>query len=255
VLDRMNMAGGDAESLETRGVTVAFAGLVALEDVNLRLGRGEILGLIGANGAGKTTLVNVITGYQRVKAGAVNLDGRDITGLPPHKRARLGLGRTFQAGRLFSRLSVRENVEAAAVGVGMRRTAARTKAREVMEITRLSHLAEMRSGALPYGEERRVAIARALASSPRYLAVDEPAAGLNEAESERLLELIAEMREREGLGILLIEHDVGLVMRLCDRVQVLAGGRTIALGTPDEVQRDPNVIAAYLGTRRMTADA
>jgi branched-chain amino acid transport system ATP-binding protein len=137
----------------------------------------------------------------------------------------------------------------------MRRTAARTKAREVMEITRLSHLAEMRSGALPYGEERRVAIARALASSPRYLAVDEPAAGLNEAESERLLELIAEMREREGLGILLIEHDVGLVMRLCDRVQVLAGGRTIALGTPDEVQRDPNVIAAYLGTRRMTADA
>jgi branched-chain amino acid transport system ATP-binding protein len=243
------------ETLETRGVSVAFAGIVALEDVTLRLERGSILGLIGANGAGKTTLVNVITGYQRVRNGSVSLDGREITRLAPHKRARLGLGRTFQAGRLFPRLSVRENVEAGAVGVGMRHGAARAKADEVMELTRLAHLADIRCGALPYGEERRVALARALAGSPRYLAVDEPAAGLNESESEDLLELIAQMREREGLGILIIEHDVGLVMRLCDRVQVLSGGRTIALGTPDEVQRDPNVIAAYLGTRRAPADA
>jgi ABC-type branched-subunit amino acid transport system ATPase component len=245
----------DSGALETRGVCVSFAGLVALEDVDLRLARGEILGLIGANGAGKSTLVNVISGYQKVDSGAVVLNGEDVTGRPTHDRARMGLSRTFQAGRLFLRLTVEENIEAAAFGVGMKRRDARARAAEVLKLTNLSRLAPVRAGALPYGEERRVALARALATSPAFLAVDEPAAGLNEGESERLLQLIADMRERDGIGILMIEHDVGLIMRLCDRVQVLAEGRTICVGSPDEVQRDPNVIAAYLGTRKVVVDA
>jgi branched-chain amino acid transport system ATP-binding protein len=242
-------------TLETKGVCVSFAGLVALEDVDLRLERGEILGLIGANGAGKSTLVNVISGYQKVRSGQVLLGSEDITGRPAHQRARMGLGRTFQAGRLFMRLTVEENIEAAAFGSGMKRRAARARTAEVLRLTNLAPLADVRAGALPYGEERRVALARALATSPSFLAVDEPAAGLNEGESERLLELIAQMRERDGIGILMIEHDVGLIMRLCDRVQVLAEGRTICVGSPDEVQRDPDVIAAYLGTRKVAVDA
>jgi branched-chain amino acid transport system ATP-binding protein len=248
-------AAGSSGALETKGVCVSFAGLVALEDVDLRLARGEILGLIGANGAGKSTLVNVISGYQRVRSGTVTLDGEDITRKPPHTRARMGLGRTFQAGRLFLRLTVEENIEAAAFGAGMKRRAARERTAEVLRLTNLSRLAAVRAGALPYGEERRVALARALATAPSFLAVDEPAAGLNEGESEQLLELIAEMRERDGIGILMIDHDVGLIMRLCDRVQVLAEGRTICVGSPDEVQHDPKVIAAYLGTRKVAVDA
>jgi branched-chain amino acid transport system ATP-binding protein len=241
--------------LEAKGIGVSFAGLVALEDVALRLRRGEILGLIGANGAGKTTMVNVITGYQRCKGGSVTLDGEDITGTSPEERARRGLARTFQAGRLFRRLTVEENLEAAAFGVGMRRRAARRRTAEVLKLTRLERLKDARAGALPYGEERRVALARALTIQPRFLAVDEPAAGMNETESEALLELVAEMRERDGIGILMIEHDVGLVMRLCDRVQVLAEGQTICVGSPDEVQRDPEVIRSYLGTRKVSVDA
>jgi ABC-type branched-subunit amino acid transport system ATPase component len=242
-------------SLETKGIDVSFAGLVALTDVTLRLARGEILGLIGANGAGKTTLVNVITGYQRCKRGTVILDGEDITKASPEERARRGLARTFQAGRLFRRLTVEENLEAAAFGVGMRRRAARQRATEVLKLTRLERLRHAPAGALPYGEERRVALARALTIRPRFLAVDEPAAGMNETESEELLELVAEMRDRDGVGILMIEHDVGLVMRLCDRVQVLAEGKTICVGKPDEVQRDPEVIRSYLGTRKVSVDA
>jgi branched-chain amino acid transport system ATP-binding protein len=241
--------------LETMGIDVSFAGLVALTGVTLRLARGEILGLIGANGAGKTTLVNVITGYQRCKSGTVILDGEDITKASPEERARRGLARTFQAGRLFRRLTVEENLEAAAFGVGMRRKAARQRATEVLKLTRLEGLRHAPAGALPYGEERRVALARALTIRPRFLAVDEPAAGMNETESEQLLELVAEMRDRDGVGILMIEHDVGLVMRLCDRVQVLAEGRTICVGNPDEVQRDPEVIQSYLGTRKVSVDA
>jgi branched-chain amino acid transport system ATP-binding protein len=241
--------------LETKNVDVSFAGLVALKDVALRLGQGEILGLIGANGAGKTTLVNVITGYQRCKSGSVTLDGEDITNASVEERARRGLARTFQAGRLFRRLTVEENLEAAAFGVGMKRKAARARTSEVLGLTGLTPLRYARAGALPYGEERRVAMARALTIKPRFLAVDEPAAGMNETESEQLLELVAQMRERDGVAILMIEHDVGLVMRLCDRVQVLAEGESICVGTPEEVQRDEAVIRSYLGTRKVTVDA
>jgi ABC-type branched-subunit amino acid transport system ATPase component len=245
----------DPAALETHGVGVSFAGLVALEDVSLRLGRGEILGLIGANGAGKTTLVNVLTGYQRPDSGSVRLEGEEITRLAPSQRAKRGLTRTFQAGRLFRRMTVEENIEAAAYGVGMRRAAARERTAEVLRLTGLARLGHVQAGALPYGEERRVALARALAIRPRFLLADEPAAGLNEAESEHLLELIAAMRDRDGMGILMIEHDVGLIMRLCDRVHVLGEGRTICVGPPDVVQRDPAVMAAYLGTRAVVAGA
>jgi ABC-type branched-subunit amino acid transport system ATPase component len=253
--DDARTAPTESSTLETDAVCVSFAGLTALQDVSLRLGRGEILGLIGANGAGKTTLVNVLTGYQRVDSGGVRLDGADITRRSPPDRARLGLARTFQAGRLFPKLTVEENIEAAAYGVGMRRRAVRERTAEVLRLTNLARLAGIQAGALPYGEERRVALARALAIEPRFLLADEPAAGLNEAESEHLLVLIAEMRDRDGMGILLIEHDVGLIMRLCDRVHVLGEGRTISIGTPAQVQRDPAVMAAYLGTRAVTIDA
>src|SRR4051794_18841647 len=152
-------AGDGATKLETRAASVAFAGLVALQDVTLQLGRGEVLGLIGANGAGKTTLVNVISGFQRPDSGSVWLDGTDVTRRPVHDRARLGLGRTFQAGRLFPRLTVEENIEAAAWGAGLKRREVQRRTAEVLSITGLAHLAAMPAGALPYGEERRVAIA------------------------------------------------------------------------------------------------
>jgi ABC-type branched-subunit amino acid transport system ATPase component len=243
------------ELLEVNGVCVSFAGVQALDDVSLTLRRGEILGLIGANGAGKSTLVNVITGFQRLDAGRVLLDGQDITRLPPHRRARRGLARTFQAVRLFRRLTVEENIEAAAFGVGLRPREARRRTAEVLELTHLSEMASAPAGVLPYGDERRVALARALAVRPRYLAVDEPAAGLDEREGAALVELIASVRDSENLGVLLIDHDVGLVMRLADRVQVLADGRTICVDEPEAVQRNPEVISAYLGTRRATVSA
>lgn len=241
--------------LAVEKVCVSFAGIQALRDVSLILRPGEILGLIGANGAGKSTLVNVVSGYQRCRPGRVRLDGQDITNLEPYRRARLGLGRTFQAVRLFRRLTVRENIEAAGYGKGMRPKAARRKAAEVMELTGLAGLAESPAGALPYGDERRVAFARALASSPRYLAVDEPAAGLDERETDEFALLLSSVRAELGIAFLLIEHDVALVSRLSDRMQVLAEGRTIKVGAPDEVRRDAGVIAAYLGTRGTAQDA
>jgi branched-chain amino acid transport system ATP-binding protein len=246
---------GGGESLEAIDVSVAFEGVKALEHVDLCVERGEILGLIGANGAGKSTLVNVLTGYQRVDAGSVKLDGREITGLSPEKRARLGLVRTFQGVRLFRAMTVEENIEAAALGIGLRWRAARRRTSEVINLMQLGHLATLPAAVLPAGEERRVALARALAAAPSYLALDEPAAGLNEGETEDLRELVAEIHERERVGVLLIEHDVGFVMALAKRVQVLSEGRTICIGSPAEVQNDAGVIAAYLGTRRATVEA
>jgi branched-chain amino acid transport system ATP-binding protein len=243
------------QRLDVTGVCVSFAGVQALDDVTVTVKRGEILGLIGANGAGKSTLVNVITGFQRASNGTVVLDGIDITRMPPHRRAQRGLARTFQAVRLFGRLTVEENIEAAAFGIGLRPAAARRRTAEVLELTGLTAMASVPAKVLPYGDERRVALARALALRPRYLAVDEPAAGLDKTEGRALVELIASVRESENLGVLLIEHDVGLVMRLADRVQVLDAGRTICIDTPDAVQRNPAVISAYLGTRRVPVDA
>jgi branched-chain amino acid transport system ATP-binding protein len=234
-------------ALVIEGLTKDFVGLRALDAVSLRLERGEILGLIGPNGSGKTTLINVVTGFLKPTVGQIKVDGVDITGWPPHKIARLGLGRTFQTLKLFLGLTVLENVEVAAVSAGMPRQRARQQAHEVLESLGAVQLGHLPAGALPYGQERCVEIARALASNPTFLLLDEPAAGLNEAESEALLSTLASIPRRTGCGMLIVDHDMRLIMRLCDRLHVLNYGETIGEGSPEEVRTNPGVIEAYLG--------
>jgi branched-chain amino acid transport system ATP-binding protein len=235
-------------ALEAVAVSVEFAGLRALDRVSLRLEQGEILGLIGPNGSGKTTLVNVLTGQLRPTEGRVLCAGSDITGLPPPRVAARGIARSFQIVRLFRNLTVRENVEAGALARGLGRGAARAVADGLLADFGLVGRARAFAGSLSYGDERRVEIARALAAAPTFLLLDEPAAGMNEAETGRLLELLAALPEAERLGLLIIDHDMPLIMRLCHRLQVLASGRTIAEGDVASVRRSPEVIAAYLGT-------
>ena len=235
-------------SLVLTGISKDFSGLRALDGVSLRLGRGEILGLIGPNGSGKTTLINVVTGLYPATAGAVTVGGADITSRPAHLIARAGVSRTFQTIRLFRELSVRENVEVAAVSMGSSRAAARLRADDVLVEMGLADWAESLAGALPYGLERRVEVARALAMRPRYLLLDEPAAGLNEEESDQLLAILAGMPAAKNLGLLIVDHDMRLIMRLCHRLHVLSYGRTIGAGTPEEVRAIPAVIEAYLGS-------
>jgi ABC-type branched-subunit amino acid transport system ATPase component len=233
--------------LATEGVTVDFQGLRAVENVSLRLAAREILGLIGPNGAGKTTLVNVLTGFQAPSSGAVSLAGVPVATWPAWRRARAGLARTFQNVLLFPSLSVAENVEAGALGVGASRAAARVRAREVLGWLDLAHLADQSAGSLPFGAERRIGIGRAIAARPRFLLMDEPAAGLNDAECRDLAVLIRRIRSELDCAVLLIEHRMSLVFELCDRVHVLAQGRTLAIGSPQEIQSDVSVRRAYLG--------
>ncbi|MCF7551547.1 ABC transporter ATP-binding protein [Pseudonocardia sp. WMMC193] len=232
--------------LTASGVTVAFAGLTALEDVELSVRPGEILGLIGPNGAGKTTLTNVLTGFQR-HSGAVSVDGRDVTGWSPQRLSRVGVRRTFQNVRLFGGMTVAENLHAAALGAGLRRRAARRATTELLDRADLGSLAEVEATSLPYGLERRLGVARALVGDPRYVVLDEPAAGLNEEESDELLRWLRAVPEQYGCGLVVIEHDMRLIMRLCDRLHVIDHGRTLAVGTPAQVRADPLVIEAYLG--------
>lgn len=251
--------------LTVQGLSKAFLGLQALQDVAFAIQPGEIVGLIGPNGAGKTTCFNLLTGFLMPSAGEIRFQGRNIAGLPPAQVARLGLARTFQNIRLFGALTVLENVQTAAQlrsqpsllatlfstrDFRQQETAIAAHAQELLALLKLTQYADQPATSLPYGHQRRLEIARALATQPKLLLLDEPAAGMNPAESDALHQLILDLRDRFQLSILLVEHDMRLVMNLCERIVVLNEGRLIAQGKPSHVRADPQVIAAYLGQPR-----
>lgn len=237
--------------LEVEQLSCRFGGLIALDRVCLSVEPGEIFGLIGPNGAGKTTLFNALSGLTPASSGRLRFAGRRLDGLQPHRVNRLGIARTFQNLRLFPSLSVAENI-----GVALQQSTGaadqeggtpRQRLAELLELLQLSDASARPANALSYGQRRRLEIARALATRPRLLLLDEPAAGMNPAEKDELTTLIQQLRQRFSLTILLIEHHVPLVMGLCDRIAVLNFGERIALGTPEQVRRDPRVLEAYLG--------
>ena len=225
----------------------SFDGVHALQGVSLEIHRHEVVGLIGPNGAGKSTLVNVLTGFDRPTSGSVELDGRRITSWSAHRRGRNGLARTFQHSHAFRQLSVRENIEVAALGVGSSPKRARAKATEILGLLRLGGYADAPAGSLPHGDERRLGVARALATDPIFVLMDEPAAGLPEAEVPEFAAVVRSVRDDHNAGVLLIDHNMALIMEVCDRLLVLDQGRTLAEGTPDEVRENLDVVAAYLG--------
>jgi ABC-type branched-subunit amino acid transport system ATPase component len=234
-------------SLRANSIIVEFSGLRALDNVDLTLNRREILGLIGPNGSGKTTLINVLSGQVTPVSGTVLCDGEDIGALLPRQRALRGIMRSFQTVRLFGNLTVAENIEIAAIAKGSSRRQARSGVDRLMEEFSLADYRDELASALNYGDERRVEIARALAADPKYLLLDEPAAGMNEQESGMLMEILKRLPQERDLGIVIIDHDMPLIMRLCDRLQAIAQGKTIGDGGVDEVRRLPAVIEAYLG--------
>ncbi len=251
--------------LETRHLSIEFGGLKAVDDFNLTIGKTEIAGLIGPNGAGKTTVFNLLTKVYEPTSGAVLINGKDLHGMSIVQASRLGIARTFQNIRLFDKMTVEENVR---IGLhnqirydmftGILRLPRYWKqekrqherALELLEIFGMQDLADETAGSLPYGAQRRLEIVRALATEPKLLLLDEPAAGMNPHETEELMENIAKIRDRFGIAILLIEHDMSLVMGVCEGICVLNFGRIIAKGTADEIQANPAVIEAYLGKRK-----
>ena len=239
--------GRPGETLRASSVSRSFEGVRALGDVTLELHRHEVVGLIGPNGAGKSTLVNVLTGFDRPTEGAVELAGREITRWSAHRRARAGLARTFQHSHSFRDLSVRENVEVAALGVGVGTSRARRRADELLALLGLEARATAPAGSLAHGDERRLGVARALATSPRFVLMDEPAAGLPESEVPDFADVVRSVRDEHDAGVLLIDHNMALVMSVCDRIHVLDQGRTLAEGTPGEIRGNLDVAAAYLG--------
>lgn len=236
-----------AASLRAENISVRFGGLAAISDVTLALERGHILGLIGPNGAGKTTLVNCLTGFQAPTDGRVLLADDPTQGWSAEHFRRAGVARTFQAGRLFKALSVVENIEVTGAGLGLSRKRSKSLAMELLAWLKIDDKAETLAGALAYTDERRVGIARALLLGPAFLLLDEPAAGMSDAESDELSSLVKAIPETFECGVLLIEHNMRMVMDTCETIHVLDSGRTIAEGTPLEIQKNKAVIASYLG--------
>ena len=251
--------------LETRNLGIDFGGLKAVEDFNLVIGKTEIAGLIGPNGAGKTTVFNLLTKVYQPTMGTVLINGRDTAGMNTVQANKLGIARTFQNIRLFGNMSVEDNVRiglhnqvgySTAAGIlrlpsfwkGEREQ--HERALELLSIFDMQDLADHQAGSLPYGAQRRLEIVRALATNPRLLLLDEPAAGMNPHETEELMENIAKIRDKFQIAILLIEHDMNLVMGICEGICVLNYGRIIAKGTAEEIQNNPVVIEAYLGKRK-----
>lgn len=248
--------------LKANNISMVFGGLHAVENFSIEIKQGELVGLIGPNGAGKTTVFNMLTGVYIPTSGTIELRGHDVTKMNPHNRVKIGISRTFQNIRLFKRMSVLENVTLSSnvhmsysIFDGIFKTKkyweqedkATAEAMEILEVLGLTEFADEQAQNLPYGKQRKLEIARALASHPAILCLDEPAAGMNPTETEELMETIKIVREKYNTAILLIEHDMKLVMGICEWIKVISFGKEIATGTPDEIKNNKEVITAYLG--------
>ena len=254
--------------LETNHLGIDFGGLTAVDEFNIGIGKTEIMGLIGPNGAGKTTIFNLLTKVYEPTRGNIILDGKDTHGMNPAAVNQAGIARTFQNIRLFDKLSVEDNVKIGLhnhINYGLftgvfrlpkywsEEKKAHEKALELLDIFGMADQADVRADSLPYGAQRRLEIVRALATGPKILLLDEPAAGMNPSETEELMKNIKKIRDEFGIAVMLIEHDMKLVMGICENIAVLNFGKVIAKGTPSEIQSNPQVIEAYLGTKKENA--